>query len=289
MTLGCGIDLPEPVLLDLPADGRARALGSIHAEVHGRGRPLLLVPGLGCGAHVWATMVAALRGGFELHAITLGGFAGAPAVPGPLLPRWRADLLAYLRRWAPDRPVVVGHSLGAFLALAAAIDGGDEVAGVVCVDGVPAIAGLADPGVDLVALAAVQRSRHLALAPQDHAAWWSASLGAMITAPEVAARVVETAMRSDREAVAAAMAEVLIADLRDELSRIAAPVLAIAGLGATASPSERRRRLAAFAATFAPLTRCELLVLERARHFVMLDAPSRVHAAIVDFARRHGS
>lgn len=289
-TLGCGIDVPEAVVLTLPPGGEQRRCGAVYAEVFGRGRAIVLVPGLGCGANVWGSLVAGLLadGGFEVHAVTLGGFAGTPATEPPLLPRWRADLSKYLEQSQLDRPFLVGHSLGAYLVLAVAIDRGDRIGGVVAVDGVPAIAGLVEPSIDLHAVAADHLRRGAQMDAAADSEWWSSSLRAMITVPEVAQRLGESATRSDPATVRQSITEILLADLRGEMTQIRAPVLAIGALGPYRSAVLRGRHLAAFAAMFLDVAARETVIFEHARHFVMLDAPSRTHAAIVDFIRRHG-
>ena len=289
MTIGCGIDLREPVVLELPPGGRIVQTGSIHAEVHGRGRPVVLVPGLGCGANVYGSLVLALlgTGEIEVHAVTLAGFAGIPASPPPVLPRWCADLARYIAEHAPQRPILVGHSLGAYVVLAVAIERGDALAGVVALDGVPAIAGLVDPGIDLRAVATDQVRRNSGMDDAAHRAWWASSLRGMITDPDVAARLTEDAARSDATTVTHATAEILVADLRDEMRRIRAPVLAVGALGPYKSAMLRGRHLAAFGSMFVDVADRETLVLEQARHFVMLDAPSRVNTTLIDFIRRH--
>jgi pimeloyl-ACP methyl ester carboxylesterase len=288
VTLGCGIDLPEPVVLGLPPGGRAQRVGSVHAEVHGAGRPVVLVPGLGCGADVYGTLVRALlgTGEVEVHAVTLAGFAGIPGAPPPVLPRWCDDLARYVDEHAAARPILVGHSLGAYCVLAVAIARGDAIAGVVALDGVPAIAGLVDPSIDLKAVAADHVRRNAGMDDAAHHAWWSSSLRGMITDPGIASRITDVAARSEPTVVAHAMAEILVADVRADMRRIRAPVLAVGALGPYKSAVLRGRHLAAFGSMFLDVADRETLVLESARHFVMLDAPSRVNAAIVDFHRR---
>ena len=61
-------------------------------QKHGHGPAVILIPGLTCGGEVWDETVRRLQDRYELHVLTLSGFAGRPARPGPLLPRVRAEL-----------------------------------------------------------------------------------------------------------------------------------------------------------------------------------------------------
>jgi pimeloyl-ACP methyl ester carboxylesterase len=293
VTIGCGVDLPEPVLLELPSGGRQVRCGSIHAQVFapatGQGRPVVLVPGLGCGAHVYGSLARVLldTGLLEVHAVTLAGFAGVPpGDPPPVLPRWCDDLARYVDEHARERPVLVGHSLGAYVVLAVAIERGDAIGGVVALDGVPAIAGLVDPSIDLGAVATDHLRRHAELDDAGHRAWWASSLKGMITDPDVAIRLTESAAASDPTTVRHAVAEILLADVRSQMRRIRAPVLAVGALGPYKNAMLRGRHMASFGAMFLDVADRETVVLEQARHFVMLDAPSRVHASVIDFIRR---
>ena len=249
----------------------------------------MLVPGLGCGANVYGSLVLALLGtrDVEVHAVTLAGFAGIPGAAPPVLPRWCADLARYIDEHASPRPILVGHSLGAYCVLAVAIERGDAIGGVVALDGVPAIRGLVDPSIDLGAVASDHMRRNACMDDAAHRAWWASSLRGMITDPDVAARLTDDAAQSDATTVMHAISEILVADLREQMRRIRAPLLAVGALGPYKSAMLRGRHLAAFGSMFVEVADRETLVLEQARHFVMLDAPSRVNATIVDFIRRH--
>lgn len=79
-----------------PADASARTGGvpvrrsgftppAFSVEVRGSGRPVILIPGLGCPASMWRDTVAHLHGlGYQTHALTLAGFAGKPRIDRPL-------------------------------------------------------------------------------------------------------------------------------------------------------------------------------------------------------------
>ena len=117
---------------------------SFGVEVHGTGSPVLLLPGLSSSGDVWDTTVAALEGRYEVHVLSLAGFAGRPAVEGAFLPRVRDDIVAYIRDRQLDRAAVVGHSLGGFLAFWLAATEPGLVGPIVAVDGVPFLPALMD-------------------------------------------------------------------------------------------------------------------------------------------------
>src|SRR5262245_8317806 len=46
---------------------------AFHVEVKGHGRPIVLIPGLGCPGEVWDDVVAHLGDDYESHVLTLSG------------------------------------------------------------------------------------------------------------------------------------------------------------------------------------------------------------------------
>jgi pimeloyl-ACP methyl ester carboxylesterase len=63
------------------------------------GRPIILIPGLGCPGSVWDETVAHLGEDYEAHVLTLAGFAGLPAIKEPLSKAVRRDLTRVSVRW----------------------------------------------------------------------------------------------------------------------------------------------------------------------------------------------
>jgi pimeloyl-ACP methyl ester carboxylesterase len=132
----------EPVQIGVPVDGGE--LTALYWAADAPGSPIaVLLHGITANAMAWAPVAAALAGGFEVVAPDLRGRAGSAGVPGPYgLDRHAADVATLLDRFGADRDtgadatVLVGHSMGAFVAaLAAAGTARDRVHGLVLVDG----------------------------------------------------------------------------------------------------------------------------------------------------------
>ncbi len=139
---GQGGDVVEPVQVRVPVDGGE--LSALHWAADAPGSPVVvLVHGITANAMVWAPVAAALAGEFEVVAPDLRGRAGSAGLPGPYgLQRHADDVAALLDRYGADddagadASVLVGHSMGAFVAtLAAAGPARDRVHGLVLVDG----------------------------------------------------------------------------------------------------------------------------------------------------------
>lgn len=146
----------------------------------GHGRPVLFLPGLVTSGEVWKGVVDKLEPGIEAHMFTLAGFAGVPPVDGPFVETRLAAIETYMKDRNIRDAVVIGHSLGGFLAMKLAIAEPDRIAKVVVIDSAPFLAGLmmnaqAEPiaaqfsGLPHVTLKRIDGSRHFIMFDQPDA------------------------------------------------------------------------------------------------------------------------
>jgi pimeloyl-ACP methyl ester carboxylesterase len=248
----------------------------VQSIVRGQGHEIVLVPGLASGAATWTPLIAAWGDRVRTHALTLPGFDGIAPSRGPSLRGQVRAVTDYARQL--EAPVLVGHSLGGYLVLAAAAEPDVEPATVVVGDGLAAPAEAGGVGLELMSAAGrMFADRVRAMAPEAYAAHMHGQFAAMVTDPAQAEPVIAAAQRSDPETVATILAELLQADLRPRLHEITVPVLAIAPTQPTeAAAAVYRRQLGA-------LPRCRLEFWDAVRHFIPVDAPRRLAAAIDDW------
>ncbi len=262
-------DRPSPAPASLPAAAPVR---SFSVKVSGRGRPMILIPGLGCSGEVWrSTVEHVAAAGYQAHVLTLAGFAGQPAVPGGSLDRVRRDVIEYIRAEHLDHPVLVGHSLGGFLAFWIAATAPDAVGPVIAVDGVPFLPALLDPDATAEssrANAAMMRDMLAKQGPEEFARQNRAFLSQMITGAAELDEVARDSARSDPAAVGRAVHELMTTDIRPLVPAIRTPVLLVAaGQGLDAGA------LARYQSQVSAVPHHRVVVAARARHFVMLDDP----------------
>ncbi len=258
---------------------------SFDVAVTGTGRPILLIPGLKCTGEVWASTIDRYKDRHTLHVVTLAGFGGPAPIGGPFLPRVRDELIRYVREQRLDKPVIVGHSLGGFLAFWIAGTAPDLVGGVVAVDGVPFLPALSNPTAtpETSRPQADQiRSMYASLTPEQMTAQGRMALTTMITAPSDVERAVAWVKRSDASATGIAVAELLTTDLRKNVAAITAPTLLIGALGA-APPAMHPAFRAAYEAQVTTIRGARVIMAEKARHFIMLDDPTFFFAALDAF------
>jgi pimeloyl-ACP methyl ester carboxylesterase len=260
--------------------------------VSGRGRPLVLIPGLLSTGEVWSSTVDRYKDRYELHVLTLAGFGGPSPVGPPFLSRVRDDVIRYVRDRKLERPVIIGHSLGGFLAFWIAATAPDLVGGVVALDGVPYLPALSNAAAtpesmhkqadQIKALYASQSKEQLAM--QSRMAFAS-----MMTSPADVDRAMTWVAKADAATAGIAVAEMLTTDLREQVAAITAPVLLIGAPGSAPEPM-RPTISKNYELQVAKIKGARVVMAPTARHFVMLDDPKFVFSAVDEFlAKRQGA
>ena len=205
--------------------------------------------------------------------MSLSGFAGRPAIAGPLTATARDELARYIKDRKLDHPVVIGHSMGGFLALWLAASEPDLVGPTIVVDALPALGEGSDP----------------AQIKQVAESWKTASdadfngavhdfFGTMsFNAGKLNALMAEVA-RSDKRAFADAFVELFTTDLRPDLPQIRAPVLIVV---AESAPLDSVRQQTVSIAVH------DVVMMPNTRHFVFFDDPAGFFELVDGFLVAH--
>jgi pimeloyl-ACP methyl ester carboxylesterase len=283
-----GASLPSPL-------ARIEA-GALHVDKYGSGIPaVILVPGLTCGPWVWESAINALAASHTVYAVTLPGFDGLPPATPPLLDAADAGLLQLITKERLDRPVLIGHSLGGFLALRFAEEHSDLLRGAVTVDGWPVF----PTYVNLTAEQRKSAARLTAGQVRDYKDFFAVgqqrALMGLITDPQNVSQVASLAAKSDPDATAQYLEEMLQADLRPALGAIKVPVLALAPVpdkvpadwpdyAKAMTPDQLTQAIVQFdGSLMGGATSVTVKPVANARHFAMIDQPEEVNKALTDF------
>ena len=117
----------EPAPLQAASPGAERVLQRHHVQTQGSGEPpLLLVHGFGCDQSVWRRVAPTLAPKHRLVLMDLAGYGGSPPASYDFnrhasLAGHAEDLIEVCQAAGVKRPVLVGHSVGAMVALKAAV------------------------------------------------------------------------------------------------------------------------------------------------------------------------
>lgn len=264
-------------------------VGPMLVERHGsKGSPMIFIPGLSSGAYVWEDAVRQFGKDHVLYLVTLPGFDGRPAASG--------DLVAGVDQWIGElitsrklvRPVLIGHSLGATLSIAYAEKHGDQIGGVVAIDGLPVFPGTENmPLEQRPAMAAAMKQRMAGVSREDFAAqqksYMHSAFGVMDAA--TADRIGARSALSDPAAVSEYMSALMALDLRSALPQIRVPVLMLspfneADFKAAGSPMTVTMKSDYYKGLLAGTPKLTVVPISPARHFAMLDQPQQVADAI---------
>jgi pimeloyl-ACP methyl ester carboxylesterase len=263
--------------------------GSVHVDQYGSGAPVLvLIPGLTDSGAVWATTVARYQATHTIYVLTLPGFGSRQPVAAPMLDAVDRDIAAFLPR--ANKPVLIGHSLGGFLAIRLAEEHSDLIRGAIAIDGLPVFAGLDKvPPQQRAAIAAQVGGKVTQESPADFQTAETQQLNYM-TMPANVQTALGFSAGANIAATGTYMQELMAADLRSDLSKIAVPLLEIGPFDAKLDPQNPyspattlEQKQAYYASLFAGDPTAKVVIIDNSRHFIMLDQPEKLFAAIDAF------
>lgn len=132
----------QTLTIDLElADGE-----TIAVRIAGQGRPVVMIHGLGGSQHDWDDALQTLAAQHQIHTFDLLGHgARAQARATPTLQQMAQDVADVIAGLRLQRPVLVGHSMGALVVMKYIQDhGADHLAGVCLIDQSPRVTNDAD-------------------------------------------------------------------------------------------------------------------------------------------------
>lgn len=287
----------------LPANAQATpSLPSASGEVRmehisivaiGRGRPVVLIPGLASPRAVWDAVAADLARKHRVYLVQVNGFGGdAPGAnlgPG-LLDGIVADLSAALARDHAAPVALIGHSMGGLLGLKFAKAHPGQVGRLLIVDALPHFAMLLARGGPMPTEAQIE-----SVAGMMRTAT-AARFGKPMSAQELAAGVDSMALTeparvrmrawgaaADARVAGQAIYENMTTDLRPALPSISTPMTVVVPWTATSFGKERT--MAFYARQYAGAPNVTFVPIAEAGHFVMLDQPAAFGVALNDFIK----
>lgn len=241
----------------------------------GRGRPVVLLHGLGNSLNVWEGVARSLRTTYRVVRVDLRGSGDSSVPPGPYDPEeWVMDLLGLLDDLGIEDAHLVGHSLGSLIATRFAGGYPDRVRSLGLVG-----TGPGTPEDETAAQREIaDRIERDGMAERvTNEVEDSFSAHTRETRPELLGLYRELLKSNDPAGYAAAMRGMLAFDLRDDLAAVDAPALLVVGEHDAVTPP-----LASFLVADG-LADASVVVLPDVGHMVPLAAPKRLAGELHDF------
>jgi N-formylmaleamate deformylase len=252
---------------------------SFSVEKSGQGPALILIPGLYCSGDVWKETVAHYKDHYTCYSLTLPGFAGrSPIHADTLLTAIARDIARFIVDNHLQKPLIVGHSLGGWVALDVAVENPGLLGGVVCVSSGPFLPALAMGDISMDSArrtGAMIKGYMVGQTPERIRQGQQYVLPTMIRDTTHINEVMNMAIHSDPATQGEVMYELFANDLRPSLNKIQCPVLALGDWSSYKNYGVTRdKTMERYQQEFAKAPRVSIRLNDDAKHFIMLDEPA---------------
>jgi pimeloyl-ACP methyl ester carboxylesterase len=260
----------------------------LHTEVKGSGNPMILIHGMACSAEVWDEVAEYYEDRHELHLISLPGFGNPDNFETPhILEAIRDALIAYVKTEGLIKPMVMGHSMGGFLALWAASVEPDLFGPIISVDGLPYFPVLVMPGITPETAEPFVKQMQAGMSgqsPEMVRASQEMMIATMISNPDKRGRVVDMGLRSNSRVIGQAMGEMYTTDIRGIVNAIKQPVLVLGAWYAYRDWGVTKESVrAGFEAQFNVIPNARVAMANTAYHFIFYDEPEWFFQTVDEF------
>ena len=277
-----------PVFLQATVYGKQGAVYSFGIRIIGKGKPMILIPGYKGSADTYNDVVAHYKNHYKCYVITLAGFAGQPPsrVYDHLLLKQRDDIIRFIIDKHLHKPVLVGFSFGAGLAMWIACARPDLIGPFVDLDGTPFDAAVDVNHLDKDSLIKADGIRYEKLLSRPPDIWRKRDSAFHSPASEREGFIYLQKLVSDTNRVREIMAwdrasdfrsaalidlESDTLDMRESVANIKSPILLLGswqGWDNIKTKAEAEKR---YAAQFVKAKNLTIEFSEHGRHFLMYD------------------
>lgn len=258
---------------------------SFEVKVIGKGKPVILIPGYSCSGAVWNETVDHYKNNYQFHVLTLAGFGDAkPIQNDEILKTVRNEIIQYVKENKMKKPMLIGHSLGAFMTLWLHSSEPDLFGKSICVDGLPFISAIGKPETTEENVKANPQfnketviQNFKALPTEGYVKNMTRAMLYQVNDSIRAKQIAEWSFKSDRTTLGSTIVEMSTTDLRKDIANIKAPILIMASIFGTKEASEKEYNL-----QYAMLKNKTIKVAD-SKHFIMYDQPEWFYSEIDAF------
>ena len=254
----------------------------------GKGPDVVLIPGLTSSPEIWQETAAAIPG-YRYHFVQLHGFAGTPPAgnaEGAVIAASAGEIARYIGEARLKRPALIGHSMGGTIGMEIAARHPDQVGKLMVVDMLPFLGMLFGPpgttSVSVTPTANAIRDGLLANSPEVRTKQIEANIASMVKTEALRAAPLRHALTSDQAVGARAMHELIVTDLRPELSNFKGP-LTVLYVKTPNVPLTEAQFDAIYKMSYANAPQAVLKRVDGSYHFIMLDQPERFRDEVRGF------
>ena len=262
----------------LPAAAAAKDFTStrITVTVEGKGRDVILIPGLSSSPRVWKEMIAAVPG-YRWHKVQVHGFAGTGKggnSEGDVAAPVAEEIARYIAERKLGPVAVIGHSMGGTMGMMLAARHPASVSKLMVVDMFPFMGAMfGGPNANPATLRPIADGimARMKTAPAEaYAKQLEGTIASMVATESMRPGALEDAIKSDRDVSARAYGELVMTNLIPELSKITAKtvVLYVSPKGAPVTDAQMDGY---YKMSYAPLTGAVLKRAPDSAHFIMWD------------------
>jgi N-formylmaleamate deformylase len=261
-------------------------------KVTGKGQPMIVIPGATCSGDVYNATVAHYARSYQCHVLTLAGYAGAkPLSNGPYLETMKKQIERYITDNNLNNAILVGHSVGGFLALCIASEMSDHLQKAIIIDALPFFALTMNPNAADTFSESRAQSMLAMYSKMDDNKLRETQLN---TARFLCADstkwdlIASWCVASDKKTMAYTITEMMSADIRKKISNIHIPVLVLAAYAENPIyPGFTRASVVnAYTDQYKDCSTCKVNVAQGGtKHFIMFDNPTWYFSEIDNFVK----
>ncbi|SFN57121.1 Pimeloyl-ACP methyl ester carboxylesterase [Chryseobacterium oleae] len=188
---------------------------------------IIFIPGFASSGEVWNETVSKFDSKFSCYVLTMKGFSGVPPLADASFKDWEKEIAAYIKDLKIDKPIIIGHSMGAGLAMALAADYPELIAKIAVVDTLPCLAALSDPNFtskennDCTSTINSLKG----MSDEQFKQMQTATIPRLVADPAMQETVIGWSMKSDRTTFAKMYCDFSNTDLREKIKTIQCPSL----------------------------------------------------------------
>lgn len=220
----------------------------------------------------------------------MAGFAGEPPFKNDcILYAVKEELASYIKENKLVKPVIIGHSLCAFIAIWTASSYPDIAGKIICVDSIPFLPAMQLPNAITESAKAMALNIKKFISNSDTntvIANQKMYLPTMISDTNKIKTVLAWALASDQPTVGEVLYEMYSTDLRKEIKKIKTPVLELGTWIAYKDYGATHNSVITLPKSqFKELPSAKILVSDTSLHFIMYNDPQWLYKQMDDFLK----